>query len=100
MIEFLKELIKAHFGWFAGLAVAALVILVLALVWLFKLARADRKAAKRELYLLVTLKRIFFSKDSPNDIMDDLGKPDTPLDETSLPFKAVPNPRDSKETKP
>jgi hypothetical protein len=89
MMDFLKQLLSEHFGWFAGLAIAVIVVVVGLIVWVLRLARMDRKGAKRELYALATLKRLLFSKESADAVMEDLEKTNTPLDETALPFKAV-----------
>lgn len=95
-MDFLKHLLDTHFV-AVLIAAGVLVALVVALIaWLLKTAKKDRKSAKRELYVLATLKRILFSKDSAESIMEDLEKPNTPLDETmSQPQKATPDPRKS-----
>lgn len=96
-MDFLKHLLDTHFV-AVLIAAGVLVALVVALIaWLLKTAKKDRKSAKRELYVLATLKRILFSKDSAESIMEDLEKPNTPLDETmSQPQLPVPDLRKSK----
>lgn len=92
-MDFLKQILAEHFGKILYVTIGLVTVALLLVIKLFHELRTDTEKTRKALRTLRGLVGIF----RPS-VLPKAGEPD-PLAETSMPFKAVPNPRTSGEKK-